>query len=382
MGQIRWEGETLPGTNIEIQTRSGMEVEMVRRFLDKDGQEITEQEWRELPFLFQGPVTIDAQPTRWSGWSTPYKESGEWVTSPTPSPFFQVRVRLLSDDPHTYPSIRSVSVDHFDPLVRRVVGEIVPYRVLQAGEEYAYSCFLRCLYDSRNVGFDGIVLRCAYPMDVTLLNVRRGTEEEFASGNAPELLKGDFTLLPTGSDSIWIRLPEVVKPVRHTVFEIRFAAKVFLKGTSFEVLLVNSEQPAARQRVLCGDAAGFVESEEMRVMVPVDARAIGDVQIAPDPFTPNGDGINDEVEIGFSVFNVDGTRDVYVEILDLGGRTVRRLSDIRENASGSHRLKWDGSDEDGARVSPGVYVVRICVDADSRLVAEDRVIVRTVGVVY
>ena len=120
----------------------------------------------------------------------------------------------------------------------------------------------------------------------------------------------------------------------------------------------------------------------MRVMVPVEGGTIGDVWVQPEVFSPNGDGINDEVEIGFSVFNVDVARRVSVDILDLGGRVVWKLQEVRDNVSGRHTVKWDGNSEDGRRVLPGVYVVRIRVDADSRLVAENKVVVRTVCVAY
>ena len=381
LGQIQWEGETPPGTAIEIRTRSGRDVELVRRFHDKGGAEITEREWYELPLFLRGSVTTELQSAHWSVWSQPYR-SGERVTSPTPSPYIQVQVRLLSDDPYAYPSIQHISVEYLDPLVQEIVGEIVPFQVTRAGKEQVYSCFLRCTYSSRNVGFDGILLCCPYPVDMELVGVRRGTEKEFASGNVVGLSRKDFAVLSTGSDSIWVQFPSVLKPVRHDVFEVRFSTEVFLKGTSFDVFLVNTARGGVRQQVHRGDAVGSEESEEMRVMVPVETRTVGGVTIHPKVFSPNGDGTNDEVEIWFSVFNVDGTRDVYVEILDLGSRIVRRLGDVGSYVSGRHVVRWDGRDEFGKRVLPGIYVVRICVDTDSRLVAEDRTLVRTLHVVY
>ena len=112
----------------------------------------------------------------------------------------------------------------------------------------------------------------------------------------------------------------------------------------------------------------------MTVFVPVEERVIGDVEISPDPFTPNGDGINDEVCIGFSVFKVYVSVPVWVEIWDLSGRRIRRIERQRETSSGRYSIEWEGRDEEGRRVQPGVYVVRIGV--------EDEVVMRTVRVVY
>lgn len=52
----------------------------------------------------------------------------------------------------------------------------------------------------------------------------------------------------------------------------------------------------------------------------------------------------------------DGARSV--EVYDLAGRLVRRLEDPRGTA-GPSRLAWDGADESGARVRPGIYLVTV-----------------------
>lgn len=52
----------------------------------------------------------------------------------------------------------------------------------------------------------------------------------------------------------------------------------------------------------------------------------------------------------------DGARGI--EIYDLAGRLVRRLEDPRGTA-GPSRMAWDGADESGARVRPGIYLVTV-----------------------
>ncbi len=52
----------------------------------------------------------------------------------------------------------------------------------------------------------------------------------------------------------------------------------------------------------------------------------------------------------------DGVQDV--DVLDLSGRMVRRLS-AGWQPRGSRQLAWDGADADGARVPAGVYLVRL-----------------------
>ena len=48
-------------------------------------------------------------------------------------------------------------------------------------------------------------------------------------------------------------------------------------------------------------------------------------------------------------------------------------------ANGLYRLAWDGRDEGGTLVSPGLYLARIEVDDDA---GDDNSAVRLVGVAY
>ena len=48
-------------------------------------------------------------------------------------------------------------------------------------------------------------------------------------------------------------------------------------------------------------------------------------------------------------------------------------------ANGLYSLVWDGRDEEGTLVSPGLYLARIEVDDDS---GDDNSAVRLVGVAY
>ena len=122
--------------------------------------------------------------------------------------------------------------------------------------------------------------------------------------------------------------------------------------------------------------------------MPIERRVIGDVEIAPDPFTPNGDGINDEVTISFSVFKAYLSVPVWVEIRDLRAKRVWKREETRKVGSGRYdmvwdgKVVWDGRDETGRVVRPGVYVVRIGVGDRSSEDAEDVVVMTTVSVVY
>ncbi|MDP7449811.1 MAG: gliding motility-associated C-terminal domain-containing protein, partial [Candidatus Latescibacteria bacterium] len=87
--------------------------------------------------------------------------------------------------------------------------------------------------------------------------------------------------------------------------------------------------------------------------------------------TPNGDGINDEAQIRFTLAKVEGASPA-VTIHDLSGRQVRTVDAV----DGAHN--WDGRDASGQLLPPGSYVCRILLSAD----VGERAAYRMIGVAY
>ena len=80
-------------------------------------------------------------------------------------------------------------------------------------------------------------------------------------------------------------------------------------------------------------------------------------------FTPNGDGVNDELEISFDIQRLLTAKPVQVEFYDLGGRRVNSFE--RRLGSGGYSQVWDGRDESGNLVAPGIYLLRLTTKADA-----------------
>ena len=381
LSSIHWEGEAPPDTRLEMRTRTGNTVKEEKHYYDRNKRELTLREWSRLPNLLKEPEEIRYVPgDDWSGWSRPYNCPGDVVASPSPRKYLQVQVKLLSDDPSQHASIHSLSIGYFTPLVQQVVGEIHPFRISRPGVAQLFSLFLRFDAFPSNLGFDEVLIRCPYKADMKLAKISVGRDEDFLRGTQELLPLGDLSVV-TRSDSLWIQFPERMRPVQKNVMEIRFEATLFLTGVPFDVFLLNAEMSDSPQRVDAGDATRLVESQTMRVMVPVDRKVIGDVSVSPNPFTPNGDGINDQASIQFSIFNADVSRAVNIQVFDLGGDVVRGLSDRRGDISGRHTISWDGREDSGRMVSPGIYLVRISVDAESDTALDTRMC-RPVCVVY
>ncbi|MFT7693982.1 MAG: flagellar hook assembly protein FlgD, partial [Candidatus Latescibacterota bacterium] len=76
-----------------------------------------------------------------------------------------------------------------------------------------------------------------------------------------------------------------------------------------------------------------------------------------------GDGINDVVQIDYDLLNLVGAVPVKAEVYDLSGRSLGVvLSD--QMASGRFSAQWDGRDSSGKLLPPGLYLLRLSVEAD------------------
>ena len=115
------------------------------------------------------------------------------------------------------------------------------------------------------------------------------------------------------------------------------------------------------------------------VMLPALTRAnrlIDALLLSSPVLTPNGDDVNDEIEIRFVAFKVDnGTPQI--QIFDLAGRPVAQLATPPVQGV-TYAFIWSGRDVAGNLVAPGAYLLRI----DLRTDAGEDTILRTIAVAY
>jgi hypothetical protein len=85
------------------------------------------------------------------------------------------------------------------------------------------------------------------------------------------------------------------------------------------------------------------------------------ITLDKNPFTPNGDGINDNVIIQFGL-GAEAT--VTVKVFDVNGDLVRTLLDRGTMQAGFNTLQWDGRYAFSVRqVPPGMYVITVKAEA-------------------
>ncbi len=384
---IDWQADTPSGTAVEIRTRTGNDLREINRYFKKDGTEVANQEeYDKQPAFFRGEILTEFLPgPGWSNWSQVYVRPGEVIRSPNPRRYMMIQTRLLSEDAAAA-SLQSIQVHFTAPLVERIAGEIEPKRNVRLGERTDFDLFIRPSFATRDPGFDRIRLVAPSRANIELRQVSLGTgnEEIFA-----EVAKGRFEnevgdvleLTKVARDTLQLGLPRILRRGSADIVRVSFSSHVFVSGATFGAEVGHSTQADDWQRVDPADPVGdeLAAGEGLTVLTTDSPGRIGTIEVAPATFTPNDDGINDAAVFSFAVLKVNVARQVAVDLYDLAGRHVKRLAERRNRANGLYRLVWDGRDERGTLVSPGLYLARIEVDDDA---GDANSAARLVGVAY
>ena len=149
---------------------------------------------------------------------------------------------------------------------------------------------------------------------------------------------------------------------RGPLMRLRYKAPVFLNGTTLRIYTRKSGGSAPWQAAEAGDATEDVGGNSLSINVPLGTKALDEFAIAPNPFTPNGDGINDETTINFSVFKITDDRPVKVRIFSLDGRLIWEAT--KEIGSGHAEISWSGQSLSGQKVIPGLYLCQLELHMD------------------
>ena len=172
--------------------------------------------------------------------------------------------------------------------------------------------------------------------------------------------RGD-TLSRTGHVRLRDQRGPIVGPGK--LLRLRVAAALYGPSTQLRVAVRNSTVDAPWQQAGEGDVTALRPASSLVIFAEDTGKLIDDIAIAPNPFTPNNDGVNDAAQIRFSLFKVSTTRAVAVRLYTLAGDPVRHLE--IETVSGEQEIAWDGRDDGGNLVPPGLYLCQIDVSADA-----------------
>lgn len=347
--RLRWEAETEANTRLAIRTRTGDTLDEEIFYYDKNGREIPKGRWDKLPASQKLPeVKVAKAGADWSAWSSAYKASGEAFRSPTPRRFVQLEARLQTEDPQAAPTLHELALDFDDPLIGGGVFASVSPReaVLDSLTVFTFSLGGRTRVGDR--GFDRLVF--------DLPSALAGAVQVRIAERQVEPLQ-----VAAGGDSVVIDLPELVRGER---VEVGLPLRLLADAAAFDAWVSSTAQPAIRQGVQPADAGALT------VFVPEIAHAehlIREVTLTSAFVTPNGDGVNDRVELRLLV--VKTTVEPQVAVYDLSGSLVARPQQVEQ----AHYV-WDGRDARGLLLPPGLYILDAKVATDARTERRQRVV--------
>ena len=286
-----------------MRSRSGNTLQELYTFYDKKGEEVTETRYGSLPKVIRGPIdTTVVVGADWGAWSNFYQFSGEAFKSETPRRFIQLELILSTEDPAVAPVLHALALD-FGGRVSRTGGRA--------------DCAARCRAQLRRRGLHTrcgpvrpratrALTGCAFPRRVLWMQRTCGCESVVRNARR----------VGCGWWGIRCFLSICQRRCGRIRSAVEFTTKVLHNATVFAADLGQEARPGLWQSV---EAAERQANLVFLPDLPGSERLIGDLQVVPPVFSPNGDGINDHVQIRFALFKaVDASPSV--RIFDLAGR--------------------------------------------------------------
>ena len=323
--------------------------------------EVTQAEYQDLkPRFFawdppqigwRGPVTEDQK--SWSFWSVPLRQSGTRPGLP-PGRYFQLRIRLQTQELWAHARIESLAVEVFPLLADEVVaelgvvGDLTPeagVAKVEIGERTEFLYALKATFaEGQQSGFDAV--RIFTPSEAVFNRLEMGEPLAVVEPDS------------VGSDGgeLAIYLPQRVDT--DTSLRIGLGAVLYGGSAKLEGEVFDRGERALGQRIEEGDASEQIGTNRLQVVASGASleQVLAQVALLPPVFTPNQDGRNDRVQITYTLFGVQGA-EVEIEVYTLAGRRVRHLS--ARQPIGFHAVEWEGLDQAGRRVAPGLYLCRV-----------------------
>jgi hypothetical protein len=328
---------------------------------------------------FRGPRADDRE--NWSFWSQPIAASGALARMPV-GRYLRLRLRLQSESPWEFARVHSVRIERGPLLADQIVGEVgsggqiaaaESLPMLSAGDREPIVLELRADFGGAGQqGFDG--LRITTPLEIQFDSLAIGRVD----GNMVMVQPDSVVSEPSGL-AVYLPPNSRIKSNGDRRARVFLSARLFGAASELAVEVFDRTQEHLAQQVSGGDATELMASDRMLVVATegTGADVIGSLNVTPRIMTPQGDGINDVVDIEYAVFHVLGTASVQTTVHRLDGTEVWRAPAAMESA-GRRVVTWNGRDGSGNLVLPGVYLVRVEVDAEAGRAAR----VQSIAVAY
>jgi hypothetical protein len=165
-----------------------------------------------------------------------------------------------------------------------------------------------------------------------------------------------------------VSIPRLTAQDSGALVEVVFEAEVLRYGSAFSMRVWDSALPLeVPQNVQEGDATPAYEDNQVWVATRAQHQNVLQIEAGPAVLTPNGDEHNDVVGLRYSLVELTSSSWVVVTVWDLSGRRVRRVYEGLDGI-GTYEQLWDGRDESGWLVPPGLYLYRVSIETDHQTV--------------
>jgi len=367
-GKIRWDGVVPAGTRIQIRTRTGQTPDPNLYFttnINNDLEPITQAEHAKIEIAARLVPTYDAD--NWSFWSPPYEfaagerdpnllantwQDGTALLSPGPSRYIQIAIKMFANF-SVAPRLDQLTLQLSETLsAQALVGEIWPIEV-DSFAPISFTYVVLPTLDADNAGFDRL--------EILTHNRAQAVTEVRIDGQVIDL---DQHIPQILDDRLIIAFPALSgRADNFKQVEVDFDVPVLRFGTEFSGWVFSSgDLDQIRQSIDPGNSTFRFSGDLLAVNTPVGGDLLVDV-VVPRVFTPNGDGVNETLEIAYKLREVTRARPVRVQIYDLAGGLVVQLPALIRR-SGTFTQQWDGRNGTGGLVQPGTYIYQLTLDSE------------------
>ncbi len=326
VGRVRFGGSAPAGTDLRVQVRTSADA-------------TAWAEWHRVPV-----------------WDVADGAAGVAVTEPGPARFVQYRVVMETRRPLQTPSLDWIEVDYTSQYPASVLTAAIEPRRPVLGEETLFTCVVEADIGPQDQGFAHVQVNLPGQIQAVRLN------------GAP--LPAAAYTARWDTDGLTLHLQPEYRLTHSGSLAIDFAAVLLRPTLAIRAGVASAGAREQRQYAQpAGDGSLILEGRGfLERALPRDG-----VVVQPNPFDP---GLG-PAHIQLDLANVQHPRPLHVAVYDLRGRRVRRLLDGEPVTAGRRLLQWDGRDQHGRRVPPGLYVLRVDIRAD-----REDVWLGTLGVLY
>lgn len=343
-GRAVWEGDVPTGASLGLQFRTGTSTTS------------WEAEWGDVPVAWvegsSGQVGLDVSEGRQTGSTNSFR-------------YVQYRAQLVTTASYLTPKLSSLTVQYDTRLAATAAyGSVLPDTVQ--------------IWDGKQT----VSQHYTYTVDLTLGTTDRGVKQ-LVLRNVPGVEVEDVlvdggsvarTLLQTGPD-LSVALDDGIMPgatTRNVELKVVFDFKFLSTDTRIRGRIASLDTPPAGSDQYLNyqslQESGAGDDTWSVTVLGIPPSAMPDVVVEPNPFNPVS-GSHPRFGKGAAflcdVAKIGEPRTMEISVFDLSGKRVITWSGtVEAGASLGGQWVWDGRNEDGDLVSPGLYVYQVILRSD------------------